>query len=338
MKCSFGVSWLVILMLSSASTCVIAQMDTKITDNTLAVQYDRDIAPSRSPAFMLVDVASANILRPSSTKELVAAFSGFTESQAFGVEFSPIFLVQGPRLTLKDYRDNVLNRLQISLSASGAGNDTTGEDFALGMRFPFIDKTDLRLDDNYIKKLTQATDAVIQRHIDLVDKGKQDDGLTVNNALAEEAWNNEQFELSLAIKGHARDSKGRNIRVSKFGGWLTYGCEIAKNWRLLAGLNEFIERDPSASGFSPSGAFGVRVDGGVNWVTVSLELSANDGEGKSFQSTADLGLDISLGVEGLWMNMSAHGSYDYEMSKSSLQASAELKYNTISLWRMLSGK
>ncbi len=341
-----------------------AQLSTNRLLDSTAAAYELDLSLPRSPAFLLADMDAENILRPSTAHELVVSFSnlsdsagGFRVPSTFGVEFSPALIIAGPYLTLKGYQDApFLYRLQISASARQAGDDMPGSQLAIGLRVPIIDESDQRDNESLLRQKQGILDQINALYVAQLSAGEgktnQEISLDLRHAemadalmdqlrefSADTVWNAQKLQLAGAIKFHARDAQGHDPFGSELAAWLSYSQGWGKYFQWLVGLNITGERELSTTPYRARGTLGARVEMGSNWIIMFAEGGISDFEGaKRARSTFNTGLDVRLGLEGLWMNISAGALVDHGNREISLRTNADLKYNTVGLWRMLSVK
>jgi len=125
-------------------------------DTTSAKAFKLDFAVPDAPAFTLLKVDQNQILRPTSVRELGLAVSDFvgkegriTVPQAFAVEFAPLLLLDGPRLTVSQYQKrDWLYRLRLSAATQRVRDGTRPTQVAFGLRAAIVDRADLRDNDS----------------------------------------------------------------------------------------------------------------------------------------------------------------------------------------------
>ena len=127
-----------------------------------ASNYRTDFTIPQIPALSLLGTDPSTLLRPSSLRDLSLAFQDFlTDDGSFrlpnsiGVEFAPLILAGGGRLSVQDYRNKaVLYRTRISIGANDIQSGADIGAFGIGMRVTLKDDSDLRTSAAFISEAT----------------------------------------------------------------------------------------------------------------------------------------------------------------------------------------
>ncbi|MDR1698295.1 MAG: hypothetical protein LBR75_00510 [Prevotellaceae bacterium] len=207
---------------------------TVYSQSKLGEQY----AVPESPAFSLLDNQSGNIITPSSVKKISLEL---TDYKNFGIEISPLLLT--PNLNLEDYNKALFwYRMRFSFAKSTLGNENV--QFAEGLRFTLIDKSDLR-DAKIHYQYHNDLSAIAQNkclELNIIDCTNIVDSL--RNAYKKEFWNAEILEVGLASMQESMGSETQDFKFRKAALWISYGTHLGKlttkfgqSNQLLIGLN-----------------------------------------------------------------------------------------------------
>ena len=262
------------------------------TDDSLAKNFRLDFAIPDHPAFNIIDNNDDNILRPSNSQEIFSfIYSNFFNGTApfipknFSIEFSPGQLIGIKKITLDDYtRDNfkrILYDIKFSLGAKLNDQDSL-HNLAAGLRIPWIDKTSLLNNRNFMRDAFQtlnatkdlrsafidslringvtfngvlispeniAQDEELARHVDtLFQNYYTKAGLSLQSLRTkykDANWNKLKFETAVAVRYSSQDSLFQNIHYTKFIIWNTLAFPL-RNWgQGLLGLNVSNEKNDS---------------------------------------------------------------------------------------------
>lgn len=277
----------------------------KISDNpnpdSLASFFRLDFAVPNDPAFQILGTSPSNILRPSSAKEFGTSFSSFINGsgglsipRSFSLEFSPGLLIGGNGLSLRKYQKNPwLYRLRLSAGTKRLEGESGPTQIAFGFRTSFIDKSDMRMDEELLKKMTAKTTQILSIISDSVaapPPGGEGAGVVVpsnaqkmqieaisaqlkqiiTQAQVDTLWNKDALDIAGAVLLGSQDSLGKNLQVVEYAGWLTYAKGINKWGQWLLGFKAGTARDsigvsPDSLGdFSFSGSVSTRLYVGIN--------------------------------------------------------------------------
>lgn len=269
-------------------------------DSLLAQQFETDFAVPDAPAFALLSSTPSAVLRPTSVRALTAAFSGFAGGsdalvqlpRAFAVEFSPLLLARGTRLTLAEYqRRPSLYRTRVSMATqrSGAGSAT---ELALAARVTLYDQADLRMNPRYVAAATGVAAAINDVYVGarrrtgpppapiVLTEAEQD---SVNRLLqpvrerwADSAWNTGAFEVALGALAAAADSLGGDARMRSWATWATWARGFGDWGQLLVGGRGELARDSVGAGeLQPGGSLSARLYVGGNAYKFFLETQGS---------------------------------------------------------------
>jgi len=136
------------------------------TEDTLSVQENAakawvDYAVPDMPAFAILGSEPTTVLRPTSAREVGVAIANFLSNgqvlpKAFAAEFAPYMLLANK--SLSDYQRK-LCCYRTRLSIGTRANDNGGTEIGLGLRFTLWDKSDLRTDAEFQKRVIRAVRA-----------------------------------------------------------------------------------------------------------------------------------------------------------------------------------
>jgi hypothetical protein len=206
--------------------------------------YKTNFAIPDAPAFELLAVDPATILRPQSTRELALSLSkfqsaegSFTIPRALALEFSPAILMRGDRLTQKGFAKNpALYNFRVSVAALRDQETGANASMALGFRYTLADQSQLKTDAAYpadmqVTELTAQAlkiyTAAIGREggapvLNASDQEKIDAlAKEIRKRFAERYWNAGRMELAFALRASAADSTGRDPKLDAFSGWFS---------------------------------------------------------------------------------------------------------------------
>lgn len=269
-------------------------------DSLLAQQFETDFAVPDAPAFMLLSSVPSAVLRPTSVRALTAGFSGFAGGtdalvqlpRAFAVEFSPLLLARGTRLSLAQYqRRPTLYRTRVSIATqrSGAGSAT---ELALGARVTLYDQGDLRMNPRYVAAATGVAAAINDVYVGarrrtgpppapiVLTEAEQD---SVNRLMepvrerwADSAWNAGAFEIAFGALAAATDSLGHDARMRSYSTWATWARGFGDWGQLLVGGRGELARDSVGTGeLQPGGSLSARLYVGANAYKFFLETQGS---------------------------------------------------------------
>lgn len=323
----------VLLILSSESY---AQYDSALS------AYRTQYAVPDAPAFKVLGAEPGNIMRPSSTREVgVAAANFFINGShlpsAFAAEFSPYLMIGGNSLTLRSYQrswiDRTLYHTRISIASQRSSETGNTKQVAGGIRATLLDNSDLRLDEEYIKKLYGYSDSIknltvrIRDHIRgptpvfILKPQREQDSLNVlveasiaerthavdSSIVAEREaargsnWNKPIVELGLALAGSSGDSVGvKGIVASTAALWLVGAGEIGSWGQWILGASAKLERDSLGHFERFEGPLAIRGYAGENSYKAYLQAEANWIGPLPNRYLAELGGEADI-YAGLWV-------------------------------------
>lgn len=137
-----------------------------------------------SPAFTLLGVSPSNVIRPTNPKDLGVALLNGTDAtgtlqQGVAIEFSPHFLIQDRKLTIREFQEEgfgarLLANTQISIATSEAASDgDTTRRLAVGFRTVIINKADQRQNTQLLYDAVNSAKILADR-IDEAKRKKND--------------------------------------------------------------------------------------------------------------------------------------------------------------------
>ena len=322
-----------ILFLATLSIACPAAGQIKIVDNaaqldTLASSYRVDFAIPDAPAFDLIEVEDADILRPATVREFAVHFAdfardgGFGIPSAFAVEAAPFLLAHGRSLSLTRYQARPwLYRLRLS---GATGRDSLERSTAaLGLRVTLLDRADPRSDNRFLTQLTTLTTGINREYVKArIRLGPTASEITLNEeedravrALvaqvdslaadwADRTWNAPVMELALGSRALAGDSTGADLRAADFAGWLTYGHPVGTWGQLLLGLRGAAERDHDEDDYRAATSLGARLYLGRNRLKGFVEAQGEGGTDSTPGWFVNAGGE-ARGWQGIWASFSA---------------------------------
>jgi len=308
-----------------------------------AKELQGDYAVPDAPALLMLTIDGSKLLRPSSARELATNLANSTKDFSFiptlfAVEFSPMMLLKGNRLTISEYqRDPSMYRARVSLAAKRDSSSKRSL-VAAAFRMSFDDKSDLRTNPDYLKAIDRLTSLRVdiarmrttarisarlkpvgpytaeeQVRVDSIEKTLNVDaeqlrlGKAVEAAMADTKraiesalWNAEVFDFAVGIKGSSADSTGKDSRFDGVAGWLTRGIAIGYNGQILLGARGAYQRDSTEKDMSGVGDAVLRLYVGDNTYKVSGEASATGKASSLPKYAAKIGGEYQAGG-ALWV-------------------------------------
>lgn len=276
-----------------------------------------------APAFSLLDAQPSRILRPGSARDIAIGIVGALDGSidvpnSFAVEFAPLPLIAGDRLTLGRYQAHpVRYRTRLSFATQRVKMRARSQ-IALGLRTSLLDESDPRTSRILLDRLR----ALLERHarnddslearieaagINLlaVDRGSLApaqrrivDSLralhdavehSLNTSFAnrlrewdeDSVWNRRMLDVAVAARWSSRDSTARGLRSDAWAAWLTYGTGYRRWLQWLVGTRLALERDSLRAHHVASTALTTRLYLGANRYKVFGEV-----QGEARQSRA----------------------------------------------------
>jgi hypothetical protein len=303
------------------------------------------------PAFNALQSEPANLLKPSSFKEISVISDQFfngTEMiipKSIAIEVAPITLLRHDNLTLKSYQESpALYNLRFSL---GSLRDSLNvSKVAIGFRSTLIDKGDIKFRENLkvvYELLSDKSETRINALSDELDKiGKTIEDyekdsevkdfinkkLSKNEILKtfkDSCWNNERLDVALAIVGSSPDSLARNIRFNSLVGWVSWALPInEKSGQFIIGGN-FIAAKQGDS-FYYDASLPARIYFGNNEMKFFGEGQYTyKGIPKTNNILIDLGCEYYIG-NGFWLHFNAGLDKDLTNKSSKLVSNFKISY------------
>lgn len=324
---------------------IFAQTDS-ILKKISAAWGSLDYSIPESPAFNLLGNNPDNLLKPTSVKSIAISLGNYYLSNAavipqnIGVEISPLLL--NPKASLYDFRRNSFwYRFRFSLGTNV--QEKGAFQIAEGFRFTIIDKSDLRLDREFLEKLgdlavdkNKAKEKAIQEYysmhhatypdifavydayinnisirteIDEIAKKytlNPDTITNFRNLKKQKLWNAQIWEMGMAALQQSPDSLISNAKFAKLSFWSTYGTHFNLNDQLLIGCK--FEMADSLSKWKPKISIGTRYYYGKNELRgfVQGEYSLIN---QLNSATASAGLIFNI-TDGIWGQLAMNFIFD----------------------------
>jgi hypothetical protein len=317
-----------------------------------AQDYKTFFAVPDAPAFNLLNETPSNILKPSSVKELGIGISSFSNDngsltlpKAFAIEFSPGLLINGKNLTLNEYKNNkLLYRLRVSAASQRSNETGNATNFALGIRVTLNDQSDLRTDENYLKKITAIARKINNLYDAIGDSlgptAQPEDIETLPGFVekkeyftkqieeqiqkwSEKNWNADISELAFAIKTSSGDSLSKNLKFDQLAVWYSAAYGIGDWGQALVGANVNYGKDTTSS-FKTSFNIISRLYIGTNAYKAFLEAQGTTKENEKSKWLLNSGFEIRI-QEAIWAEFTA-GIESSALKNSSLVTDFKLKY------------
>lgn len=114
------------------------------------------------PVFQLLGLPGQEVSQPGTIREFLASINSFSDINGnlklcYAMSFTPIQLILGNKLLLRDYVDNfgtrLLSNISISLGSAPSLNEDSTTNWGLSLRIPFLNSGDGRLDPKNIDSL-----------------------------------------------------------------------------------------------------------------------------------------------------------------------------------------
>ncbi|MBL7879823.1 MAG: hypothetical protein JNN23_08175, partial [Chryseobacterium gambrini] len=163
--------------------------------DSLVKNYKLNFALPDNPAFKALGTEPSNILRPSLTQDFSFVASEFFDGKnliiptSFGVEVSPILLMNTETMTLSEFRKH--NAWKTSRFSLGTFKDSLKtRNISFGYRITIINKGDLRTDKEDLEEFLQKVAvAKSKQRADLTVKFLQENKLTFDKDLTPDQKN-----------------------------------------------------------------------------------------------------------------------------------------------------
>lgn len=242
-----------------------------------------------APAFTMITTNPSRIVRPSSVKEFAVSMSqffngsgGFTVPEEFAVEVAPGWLLMGAKTSLAEYRQSPLRRalLRTRFSLGARRLDTAGNatEMALGLRTNIIDRSDLRMDPDFVDRAEACTDSIEAIYTEAImrdpaserpdtllsaDEQHRIQALSARAAdttyVGRISWNTTLLQLAAAMKFTDLDTLESSTRVTDVAGWLTYAQQLGSWGQMLLNASGKTGRDFDADTWYGSALLGSRL-------------------------------------------------------------------------------
>lgn len=325
-------------------------------DAELVRSFKLDFAIPDAPAFDLLEVDPSSVLRPTTVRELGLAVSDFvgdgtalTVPKALALEASPALLIGGDKLSVADYRARPwLYRFRISGATRLAEEGERPAAVALGLRGSLTDRADLRTLPNAVWRdtLTQTTGFIVrarQAYQDSLVEGGMDPEAAAaladtrefpalweqleerRSAIQDSLWNAFAVDLAFGIAAHGSDPSGQDLRVDRYGAWVSLAAPVTSSGQLLVGLWEGAERDSITADMRFAGRANARFYLGRNYAKIFLEGQARLMDERSPVLLLNSGGEIRPPFGG-WARLSAGIEFDSNTGADNLVTNFAYKF------------
>jgi hypothetical protein len=322
----------------------------------LAKSFKLDFAIPDAPAFDLLEVDPSSVLRPTTVRELGLAVSDFvgdgtalTIPKAWALEVSPALLISGDKLSVADYRARPwLYRFRISGASRVAEEGDRPAAVALGLRGSIVDRADLRTLPNAVWRdtLTQTTALIVkarQAYQDSLSEGGMDPEAAAaladtrefpqlwealeerRGVIQDSLWNAFAVDLALGIAAAGSDPSGNDLRVDRYGVWVSLAAPVTRSGQLLVGLWEGAERDSITADMRFTGKANARFYLGRNYAKIFLEGQAKLMDERSPVLLLNSGGEIRPPFGG-WARLSAGIEFDSNSGSDNLVTNFAYKF------------
>jgi hypothetical protein len=313
-----------------------AQVDSAVYGRASAARTD--LAVPDAPAFSIMDEQITDIMRPSTVREVAILVSRFLEGgsgvpQALALEVAPALLIKGTDLSLSEYRKNAwLYRTRISVASSPGSSG--GTKLAAGARFTFVDRSDLRTDDQLLDQLyevgrqindvqaeaklrfrgnplafdtlsaveKQAVEDLMSAFVDSAMGSKADETIfQAREDARRRLWNAQILEMGLAGRWSSPDSTSGKSLAEADGMSPTWTLPPGTPGMILIGGNGRLERDAAYELELFTSALALRAYVGANDFKGFLEGGGAWASDLQPQVSANLGGELRL-FGGFWLD------------------------------------
>lgn len=336
----------------------------QIPSDSLVKNYKLNFALPDNPAFKALGTEPSNILRPSVTQDFSFISSEFFNGknliipESFGVEVSPILLMNTEKMTLSEFRKN--NAFKTSRFSLGTFKDSLKtRNISLGYRITVINKGDLRTDkkglEDFLQKVAveRAKQYADLRIKFLIENNLQPFDLTKEDSLRMEEyiknninetsddfekridklkekykndnWNATKLDFAAALVGQSPDSLLSNVTFRNLSLWSTYAIPIKKFAQVLLGvnyqLNNIQAEDYHSISISNRNYFG------SNRIKFFFEeqLKYDQFLGEKTSLLLNVGAEANLS-KGFWIDLNAGLTKDYNNNTSDFVSQLRFRY------------
>jgi len=341
-----------------------ALMFAQIPSESLVKNYKLNFALPDIPAFKALGTEPSNILRPSVTQDFSFVSSEFFNGKnlviptSFGIEVSPILLMNTDKMTLSEFRKN--NAFKTSRFSLGTFKDSLKTmNISVGYRLTVINKGDLRTDtavlDEFLKntlakkayekakleekfmqennilpfEITSEQKVEMGKYVDQNMKENEDEFESkldeFKKQYKNDNWNAEKLDFATAFVGQARDSLISNVSFRNFSLWGTYAIPIKKFGQILFGatyqLNRLQNEEYHTFSFSNRNYFG------SNRIKFFFEeqIEYNQYLGDKTNLLLNLGAEVNLN-KGFWIDLNAGLTKNYNDNTSDFVSQLRFRY------------
>ncbi|KIC65089.1 hypothetical protein [Chryseobacterium taiwanense] len=335
----------------------------QIPSDSLVKNYKLNFALPDNPAFKALGTEPSNILRPSVAQDFSFVSSEFFNGKnlvipdSFGVEVSPILLMNTEKMTLSDFRKhNVFKTSRFSLGTFKDSLKT--RNISLGYRITVINKGDLRTDTKVLNEFLVNAEERAKKRAELMkrfmfenklvssnltkdDIQRMEDYVNLNIDETEEEfenrleefkkqyknnnWNAQKLDFAAAIVGQSPDSLLSNVSFRNLSVWGTYAIPIKKFAQILLGmnyqLNSIQDKDYHSISLSNRNYFG------SNRIKFFFEeqLKYDKFLGEKTNLLLNVGAEANLN-KGFWIDLNAGLTKNYNNNTSDFVSQLRFRY------------
>ena len=339
-----------------AITALSSEGRAQVPDSNLARSFKLDFAIPDAPAFELLEVDPSSVLRPTTVRELGLAVSDFvgdgtalTIPKALALEVSPALLIGGDKLSVDEYRARPwLYRFRISGATRLAEEGERPAALALGLRGSLTDRADLRTLPNavwresltktagFIRKAREVyQDSLVAAGVDHEAAAALADRIEFpelwaqlekrRSAIQDSLWNAFAVDLAVGIAADGTDASGNDLRVDRYGVWVSLAAPVTRSGQLLVGLWEGAERDSITADMRFAGRANARFYLGRNFAKIFLEGQARLMDERSPVLLLNSGGEFRPPFGG-WARLSAGIEFDHNSGADNLVTNFAYKF------------
>lgn len=309
-----------------------------------------------SPAFSLLTAAPSNVLRPSGINDLNLNASDFLNSEnsltlpsTFGIEFSPVRLLMGQNLTIRDYQKyHILINTKLSFGTHRKNNSGNAAELSVGLRTTLSNNADSLLNQVFLDQLTEGNQAEREIFREMLGANYELNGEDLINEIrnSEEFkekfkkrysdkiqerykvhWNHNISEAAVAVKFVSADSLAKNLKYELFSLWFAVGRALGNWGQILFNLNIMNKKDSLTGGeFVTSQALNTRLYAGVYSFRMMAELQWKVMKNSLPEAFANLGMEFKIPEYNLWVELSAGYASNFNGVPESFVHKFNLKY------------
>lgn len=276
-----------------------------------------------APGFKILEVNPMSVMRPASVQELALMVADFHTKESvlpksFAAEVSLAMLAMGKHLTIQQYRElPMLYQTRVSVATRSSDENGNRNDIGIGLRFTIIDHSDPRLDDEFIRQLSdlavkinsaaggaQAERPTGSGQVSVPSADNMEKELdNLRERRKDSLWNETLIEAATAVRYTSSDSLTRNAMVDRYQAWLTGAFPISKWGQFLFNVSGNVQRNATGTFDSTQMAIGARMYIGSNETKIFAEVHLQDDNAKSTNKLLSLGGEVNI-VSSIWIEFS----------------------------------